>query len=46
VSKVAAIRAALAAGKESPEDGTCFIRDRFGIEVGKTHFSATKSQFK
>lgn len=44
VTKVAAVRAALAEGAESPELGVTFIRDRFGIEVGKQHFSAIKSR--
>lgn len=46
MSKVDAIRAALAAGKESPDEGTTYIRDRFGLEISKTHWSATKSQLK
>src|SRR4051794_4958362 len=46
VSKTEAIRAALAEGAESPEDGTDFIRKRFGIEISKQHFSATKSHIK
>jgi hypothetical protein len=46
VSKTDAIRAALAEGAESPDDGTDFIRKRFGMEISKSHFSATKSQIK
>ncbi|MBA3388952.1 MAG: hypothetical protein H0U02_06250 [Rubrobacter sp.] len=46
ISKTDAIRAALAEGMESPEDGTGFIKSRFGIEISKQHFSATKSQIK
>jgi hypothetical protein len=46
MSKVDAVRAALAEGVESPEEGTEFIRKRFGIEIGRQHFSATKSQLK
>jgi hypothetical protein len=44
VTKTAAIKAALAAGKESPGDGVAFVKERFGIEISPTHFSATKSQ--
>jgi len=46
ISKVEAVRRALAAGHESPEAGTDFIRSRFGIEVGRQHFSSTKSQIR
>lgn len=46
MSSTDAIRAALAEGAESPDDGTDFIRKRFGIEISKSHFSATKSQIK
>lgn len=46
MSKVDAIRAALAAGKESPDEGTSYVRDHFGLEISKTHWSATKSQLK
>src|SRR3954468_1740459 len=31
---------------ESPEDGTGFIQSRFGLETGKPHSSAAKSQIK
>ena len=46
MSKADAIRAALTAGKDGPEEGIAYIRDRFGLEISKTHFSATKSQLK
>lgn len=46
MSKVDAIRAALAEGLESPEQATKLIRKRFGIEISRQHFSATKSQLK
>jgi hypothetical protein len=46
MSKVDAVKAALAEGVESPEDGVAFIQKRFGIEIGRQHFSATKSQLK
>ncbi len=46
MSKTDAIRAAIAEGIESPSDGVDFIRTRFGIEMSKGHFSATKSKLK
>lgn len=46
ISKVEAVRRALEGGFESPDSGTDYIRDAFGIEVTKQHFSATKSQLK
>ena len=46
MSKTDAIRAAMAEGIESPGDGVDFIRKRFGIEMSKQHFSATKSKLK
>src|SRR4051794_30274835 len=46
VSKSEAARQALAAGLESPEEATEFIRKKFGIEMSRTHFSAVKSQIK
>ena len=46
MSKTDAIRAAIAEGIESPGDGVDFIRRRFGIEMSKGHFSATKSKLK
>ena len=45
-SKMDAIRAAMAEGIESPGDGVDFIRNRFGLEMSKGHFSATKSKLK
>jgi hypothetical protein len=46
VSKAEAIRRALSAGMDSPEDGVAYIKSRFGLEVSNQHFSATKSQIK
>lgn len=46
MTKTEAIRRALAAGHEGPQDGTAYIRREFGIEVAPQHFSATKSQLK
>jgi hypothetical protein len=42
MSKADAIRAALRAGIESPTAASQYIRNRFGIEVSRTHFSAFK----
>src|SRR5262245_60295201 len=45
-SKADAVRRALAAGMEGPQEGTAWIRKEFGIEIAPQHFSATKSQIK
>jgi hypothetical protein len=46
ISKSEAARQAIAAGLDSPEEATNFIRKQFGIEMSKAHFSAVKSQVK
>lgn len=46
MSKTNAIRAAVAEGHGSPGDGVDFIKTRFGLELSKQHFSATKSKLK
>lgn len=46
MTKTEAIRRALAAGHEGPQEGTSYIRREFGIEIAPQHFSATKSQIK
>jgi hypothetical protein len=46
ISKSESARQAIAAGLESPEEATEFIRKKFGIEMSKPHFSAVKSQLK
>ena len=46
ISKSAAVRAAVDAGAESPEDGVAFIKAHYGLEISKTHFSAAKSKYK
>lgn len=46
VSKSAAAREAIAQGIASPEDAVAFIKQRYGIEMSKPHFSAVKSQLK
>ena len=45
-SKTDAVRQALAAGFEGPQEGTAYIRQEFGIEIAPPHFSAVKSQLK
>ena len=46
VSKSAAAREAITQGIDSPDDAVAFIKQRFGIEMSKPHFSAVKSQLK
>src|SRR3954447_12957838 len=46
MSKTDAIRAAMAEGIESPGDGVDFIKRRFGLEMSRQHFSATRSKLK
>jgi hypothetical protein len=46
ISKAHAVRAALAAGFDGPQEGTAYIRKEFGIELAPQHFSAVKSQQK
>ena len=46
MSKADAIRAALAAGADTPDAGVRFIKDRFGLDVTKQHWSASSSQFR
>jgi hypothetical protein len=46
VSKAEAVRRALAAGSESPEQGVAYLLDNFGIVMDRQTFSANKSQEK
>jgi hypothetical protein len=46
VKKAEAVRQALAAGHDSPPEAVAFIKQRFGIDMAKQHFSAVKSQLK
>jgi len=46
LTKADAIRAAIKAGIESPTEAEKYIRKRFGLEVSRTHFSASKSQMR
>lgn len=46
VSKSEAIRKALAAGFEGPQEGSAYIRSQFGLDVGPRHFSAVKAHEK
>src|SRR4051794_32731296 len=45
-SKTEAIRRAVAAGMETPEDGVNFILKNFGLELSRQHFSTTRSKLK
>ena len=46
IKKVDAVRNALAAGKDSPDEGTAYIRQHYGIDMANTQFSTVKSQLK
>lgn len=46
VTKADAVRAALAEGIETPDEGIAFIKSRYGIDMGKAMFSSYKSQQK
>jgi hypothetical protein len=46
VSKAEAVRRALAAGSESPEEGVAYLLDNFGIVMDRQTFSSNKSQEK
>lgn len=46
VSKADAVRAALAEGIDSPDDGVAFLKKRFGIEIDKPTWSSYKSAEK
>jgi hypothetical protein len=45
-SKTDAVRRAIAAGQEGPQEGTAWIRQELRIEMTPQHFSAVKSQLK
>jgi hypothetical protein len=46
ITKAEAVRQALAAGKDSPSDGTGFIKSNYGIEITSQMFSSYKAQQK
>lgn len=46
ISKTEAIRRAVAAGMETPEDGIDFILKNFGLDLSRQHFSATRSKLR
>jgi hypothetical protein len=46
VSKADAVRAALAEGVDTPDEGIAFIQKRFGIEMDKPTWSSYKSAEK
>ena len=46
IKKVDAVRNALAAGKDTPDTGTAYIRHRYGNAMANTQSSTVKSQLK
>ncbi|GIW88635.1 MAG: hypothetical protein KatS3mg108_2959 [Isosphaeraceae bacterium] len=46
LTKVGAIRLAIAAGADKPDAGVNYIRKQFGIEIGRQYFSSIKSRLK
>ncbi len=46
ISKAKAVREALSRGKEGLEEGTDYIKSRYGIEISRQMFSSYKSQQK
>ena len=46
ITKSDAVRRALAAGIEGPQEGTAWIQKEFGIELSPSHFSAVKATEK
>src|SRR5262245_35467589 len=46
ISKAEAVRKAIAAGHDQPEQGVDYIKREFGLDMGRQHFSSTKSQMK
>lgn len=46
ISKTAAVRAAIDAGAESPEQGIKFVKTNYGIEISKAHFFTIKSTYR
>lgn len=43
MTKADAVRAALAEGLDTPEEGTAYIKEKFGLDVTKPQFSTYKS---
>src|SRR4051812_14267357 len=46
VTKTEAVRQAVAAGVGSPGAAVDYIKDKFGLDMSRQHFSAVKSQLK
>src|SRR4051812_49140288 len=44
VSKADAVRAALAAGMDKPQEGVAYIKGQFGLDLSTQMFSSYKSQ--
>src|SRR4051794_33961981 len=46
VSKAEAVRRAVAAGADKPAEGVAYVKEHFGIDMGRKAFSLNKSQAK
>jgi hypothetical protein len=46
ISKAEAVRQALAAGSDSPEEGVAYLLDHYGIVMDRQTFSSNKAQEK
>lgn len=46
ITKTEAVKAALAEGMESPEEGVAFIKSKYGLDITKPQFSTYKSLSK
>ena len=46
ITQRVAVERALAAGKDSPNDGVAFVQEQFGITLNNGSFSTIKSQIK
>lgn len=46
ITKAKAVREALAAGVEAPEEAVAYIKKQFNIDISRQHFSAVKSTIK
>jgi hypothetical protein len=46
MSKAEAVRQAIAAGVDQPQEASAYIKEKFGLEVSPPMFSSYKSQMK
>ena len=46
ITKSEAVRRAVAEGVDKPQEGSAFIKEKFGLQVTPQHFSTYKSQQK